>query len=38
VSNYPVLRRDTFVEVSQELRRSNRRKKTRSSREARSRY
>ncbi len=31
VSNYPVLRRDTFVEVSQELRRSNRSRKARSS-------
>jgi len=31
VSNYPILRRDTFVEVSQELRRSNRSRKARSS-------
>jgi hypothetical protein len=35
VSNYPILRRDTFVEVSQELRKSNRRKKSRYSRQSR---
>lgn len=38
VSNYPVLRRDTFVEVSQELRKSNRRTKSRYSRQSRPRY
>jgi hypothetical protein len=32
VSNYPILRRDTFVEVSQELRKSNSSRKARSSR------
>jgi hypothetical protein len=34
VSNYPVLRRDIFVEVSQELRRSNRSRKARASRKS----
>ncbi|NBD32587.1 MAG: phosphate ABC transporter permease [Cyanobacteria bacterium] len=38
VSNYPVLRRDTFVEVSQELRRSNRSRKERTSRQSYARY
>ncbi|AFZ43666.1 hypothetical protein PCC7418_1476 [Halothece sp. PCC 7418] len=38
VSNYPVLRRDVFVEVSQELRRSNRTQKARASRQSYARY
>jgi len=40
VSNYPVLRRDVFVEVSQELRKSksNRSRKARTSRQSYSRY
>ncbi len=38
VSNYPVLRRDVFLEVSQELRRSNRSRKARTSRQSYSRY
>lgn len=38
VSNYPVLRRDVFVEVSQELRRSNRSQKARASRQSYVRY
>ncbi|MDR9402975.1 MAG: phosphate ABC transporter permease [Halothece sp. Uz-M2-17] len=38
VSNYPVVRRDVFVEVSQELRRSNRSAKARASRQSYARY
>ncbi len=38
VSSYPVLRRDIFVEVSEELRSKSTRKKSRSSRQSRPRY